>query len=119
MRTTKKLIEVALPLPDERAVLDRMPGSTVPVIRQPWDVGDGLPFWAWSSFDGNHLWDRVEDPSEDHDLAASGGTGDGGGLAAAGGIDGAAGAGLATGGGSKAPGIRVLRRRHQRSKTAL
>ena len=56
--------ELALPLPDDRAVLDRMPGSTVPVIRQPWGAGDGLPFWAWADFDGSHLWDRVEDPAE-------------------------------------------------------
>ena len=59
--------EVALPLPDGRAVLDRMPGSGVPVIRQPWDAGDALPFWAWSGFGGNHLWDRREDPAEEHD----------------------------------------------------
>ena len=36
----------ALPLPDERAVLDRMPGSTVPVIRQPYAAGDALPYWV-------------------------------------------------------------------------
>ena len=52
--------DVALPLPDGRAVLDRMPGSTVPVIRQPWDATDGLPFWAWSSFDGTAERDAAE-----------------------------------------------------------
>jgi hypothetical protein len=62
--------EMALPLPDDRAVLDRMPGSTVPVIRQPWAAGDDLPFWAWSSFSGNHLWDRAGDPAEEHDVVA-------------------------------------------------
>ncbi|MGH8631371.1 MAG: sulfatase-like hydrolase/transferase, partial [Burkholderiales bacterium] len=36
--------ELRLPLPDERAVLDRMPGSKVPVIRQPFRAGDLLPF---------------------------------------------------------------------------
>jgi len=63
--------EVALPLPDHRAVLDRMPGSTVPVIRQPWGDGDGLPFWAWANFDGSHLWDRTDDPHETHDLVGA------------------------------------------------
>jgi len=63
--------EVALPLPDHRAVLDRMPGSTVPVIRQPWGAGDGLPFWAWANFDGSHLWDRTDDPHETHDLVGA------------------------------------------------
>jgi hypothetical protein len=63
--------EVALPLPDHRAVLDHMPGTTVPVIRQPWGAGDGLPFWAWAHFDGSHLWDRVEDPAESRDLVGA------------------------------------------------
>ena len=35
--------DLRLPLPDDRAVLDRMPGSTVPVIRQPFAAGDALP----------------------------------------------------------------------------
>jgi len=61
----------ALPLPDERATLDHMPGSTVPVIRQPWDASDPLAFWAWGRFTGDHLWDRGEDPDEQHDLATS------------------------------------------------
>ena len=38
--------ELRLPLPDDRARLDRMPGSKVPVIRQPFGAGDRLPFWA-------------------------------------------------------------------------
>ena len=63
--------EQALPYPDERAVLDRMPGSTIPVIRQPWDASDPLPFWAWGGFRGHRLWDVVEDPTEQHDLAGS------------------------------------------------
>jgi hypothetical protein len=57
-----------LPLPDDRAVLDRMPGSSVPVIRQPFRPGDLLPFWAWGTFTGDHLVDRVEDPEERRDL---------------------------------------------------
>ena len=62
--------EQALPLPDHRATLDHMPGSTVPVIRQPWDASDSLAFWAWGRFTGDHLWDRAEDPNEQDDLAA-------------------------------------------------
>ncbi|MGH2685961.1 MAG: sulfatase, partial [Actinomycetota bacterium] len=51
--------------------LDRMPGSTVPVIRQPFDPSDVLPFWAWGGFRGNHLFDLADDPAEDHDLAGT------------------------------------------------
>lgn len=40
---------IKLPMPDDRATLDRMPGSTVPVIRQPFQAGDLLPFWAYSA----------------------------------------------------------------------
>jgi hypothetical protein len=46
-----------------------MPGSQVPVIRQPFRAGDFLPFWAYGPFSGSHLWDHVEDPSEQRDLA--------------------------------------------------
>jgi hypothetical protein len=60
----------ALPLPDHRATLERMPGSSVPVIRQPWDASDPLAFWAWGRFTGDHLWDRSEDPGEGDDLVA-------------------------------------------------
>lgn len=60
-----------LPLPDDRAVLDRMPGSSVPVIRQPFDDGDDLPFWAWGGFHGNHLYQLSEDPREERNLAGT------------------------------------------------
>jgi arylsulfatase A-like enzyme len=56
--------EQELPLPDERAVLARMPGSKVPVIRQLWDESDALPFWAWAKFTGHHLYDTESDPAE-------------------------------------------------------
>jgi hypothetical protein len=62
---------VRLPLPDDRATLDRMPGSKVPVIRQPFVAGDMLPYWALGPFSGNHLFDVREDPAEDHELAGS------------------------------------------------
>jgi arylsulfatase A-like enzyme len=63
--------ELRLPLPDGRAFLDRMPGSNAPVIRQPFQAGDLLPYWALGPFTGNHLYAVGEDPSEDHDLAGT------------------------------------------------
>lgn len=60
-----------LPLPDHRAFLDRMPGSTVPVIHQLWDASDDVPYWAWADFTGNHLYDLSEDPGEERNLAGS------------------------------------------------
>ena len=62
---------VALPLPDDRAFLDRMPGSTVPVIHQPYDAGDPIPFWGRTKASGNLLFDRINDPTEEHNLAGS------------------------------------------------
>ncbi|MBI3782126.1 MAG: sulfatase [Deltaproteobacteria bacterium] len=61
--------DLRLPLPDERAVLDRMPGSRIPVIRQPFVAGDLLPYWALGPFSGNHLYDLGEDPSEERNLS--------------------------------------------------
>lgn len=58
-----------LPPPDDRAYLDRMPGSRIPVIRQPFVAGDLLPYWAQTSFTGNHLYDLGEDPAEEHNAA--------------------------------------------------
>jgi arylsulfatase A-like enzyme len=52
--------DVRLPRPDHRAVLDRAPGSDVPVIRQPFDPSDNIPFWAHGSFGGDLLYDRIE-----------------------------------------------------------
>jgi len=60
-----------LPLPDDRAVLDRVPGSTVPVIRQPFREGDLLPYWALGPFSGNHLYSLSDDPGEENNLAGS------------------------------------------------
>jgi len=59
----------ALPLPDDRAVLDRMPGSGIPVLRQIWEAGDAVPFWAATRFRGNHLYDLAADPDETENLA--------------------------------------------------
>lgn len=54
-----------LPDPDGRARLDRMPGSAIPVIRQPFVAGDLLPYWAGRKFSGNHLYDLRADPDEE------------------------------------------------------
>jgi arylsulfatase A-like enzyme len=61
--------KLRLPLPDHRARLDRMPGSNVPVIRQPFVAGDLLPYWAIGQFSGNHLYDLQNDPAEDENRA--------------------------------------------------
>jgi hypothetical protein len=45
-----------------------MPGSKIPVIRQPYGPGDRLPFWALGPFGGHHLYDLREDPSESRNL---------------------------------------------------
>jgi len=62
---------LALPLPDDRAFLDRMPGSNVPVIHQPFAAGDPIPFWARTKGSGNYLFDRTSDPDELENLAGT------------------------------------------------
>jgi hypothetical protein len=54
------------PKPDRRAALDFMPGSDVPVIRQPFEPGDVVPFWAGGarSVGQHHLYDLTIDPGE-------------------------------------------------------
>jgi arylsulfatase A-like enzyme len=61
--------EQEMPLPDERAVLGRMPGSTVPVLRQVWEAQDHIPYWAYAKFKGNFLYDLKSDPAEKENLA--------------------------------------------------
>ena len=63
--------EQELPLPDERAFLDRMPGSGIPVIHQRWEKDDAIPYWARARFSGDHLYDLVTDPTEEENLAAT------------------------------------------------
>jgi hypothetical protein len=64
-----------LPRPDQRAYLDAMPGSSVPVIRQPFMQGDFLPFWAYGGLKNeNLLFDCTADPSENNNLAAAHGS---------------------------------------------
>jgi len=63
--------ELRLPRPDARATLDFMPGSTVPVLRQPFQPGDLLPFWVSSPVGRHHCYDLAEDPDEEHDLVGT------------------------------------------------
>jgi hypothetical protein len=55
-----------LPDPDDRAFLDFMPGSTIPVLRQPWRAGDALPMWASGARHSgdHHCYDLDVDPDE-------------------------------------------------------
>ena len=60
--------KLALPFPDDRAFLDHMPGSDLPVIHQTWRDGDRVPFWAWVRMNGNHVYDLADDPDEMRNL---------------------------------------------------
>lgn len=62
-----------LPNPDRRAYLDFMPGSDIPVIRQPFREGDLLPFWATSPVIGDHhLYVVSDDPDENENRLGEG-----------------------------------------------
>ncbi len=63
---------IRMPMPDDRAYLDRMPGSTIPVIRQPFVAGDMLPYWALGGFEGDHLYDISIDPGENENRGDEG-----------------------------------------------
>ena len=64
--------EALLPPPDHRARLDFMPGSGIPVIRQPFAPGDRLPFWVGrQTVDAHFLFDLAEDPGEDRNLVGT------------------------------------------------
>lgn len=63
--------EQELPLPDARARLSRMPGSSVPAIQQTWERGDRVPYWAWTKFSGDHLYNLSDDPAEENNLIDS------------------------------------------------
>jgi hypothetical protein len=74
---------VRLPPPDRRARLDSMPGTDVPVIRQPFAPGDRLPFWVGQgAVDSHFLFDLADDPGEEKNLAGGGGSGGDGGRGA-------------------------------------
>ncbi len=58
-----------LPNPDKRAYLDTMPGTDIPCIRQPFQPGDLLPFWAMGpEIDDHYLYRINEDPAELNNL---------------------------------------------------
>ena len=62
------LPELRLPRPDGRARLRTMPGTDVPVICQPFESGDRLPFWALGPVPSDtHLFDTDNDPREVED----------------------------------------------------
>ncbi len=57
--------QIRLPRPDRRATLETMPGTDVPVIRQPFVAGDPLPFWAGATPPADtYLFDTDIDPDE-------------------------------------------------------
>ena len=60
--------DLRMPPPDDRATLDRMPGSKIPVIRQPFVPGDLLPFWAYAERMETLCFDLAEDPGEERNL---------------------------------------------------
>ena len=66
---------MTFPDPDRRAVLDFMPDSDVPVIRQPFEPGDLLPFWAGgaAAIGHHHLYDLDIDPDETENRVGDGG----------------------------------------------
>jgi arylsulfatase A-like enzyme len=64
---------VRLPPPDRRARLDFMPGSEIPVIRQPFAPGDRVPLWVGHNVvDAHFLFDLDLDPGEEENRAGNG-----------------------------------------------
>ena len=62
-----------LPNPDRQAYLDFMPGSDIPVIGQPFQEGDLLPFWSMDPrIDDHHLYCIQDDPFEENNMLGSG-----------------------------------------------
>jgi arylsulfatase A-like enzyme len=53
--------DLKLPRPNRSAYLDYMPGSNVPVIRQPFKPGDMLPYWSLGTRTGEHHCYRLDD----------------------------------------------------------
>jgi arylsulfatase A-like enzyme len=63
--------------PDMRATLERAPGSNVPVLRQPFDPSDSIPYWGRGSFHGDLLYDRFEAEARGSVRNIAGGRADG------------------------------------------
>ena len=57
---------MGMPPPDQRAYLDTMPGTDIPVLRQPFEYGDQMPIWAFGdrSVGKHYLFDITTDPDE-------------------------------------------------------
>ncbi len=50
-----------------------LPGTDIPVIRQPFEPGDRLPFWVGHNVvDAHFLFDLTSDPDEDENRAGTG-----------------------------------------------
>jgi arylsulfatase A-like enzyme len=61
-----------LPKPDRRATIDFMPGSDVPVLRQPFAPGDPLPLWVGRGcVDSHYCFDLSNDPNEQENRVGS------------------------------------------------
>ena len=69
---------VGLPPPDQRAWLDTMPGTEIPVIRQPFELDDPRPIWAFGNIavDNHFLFDLSVDPDEGENRAHEARAGD-------------------------------------------
>ena len=64
--------EYRFPRPDGRATLVPAPGTTVPVIRQPFAPGDLLPFWAYGMpVDDHHLYATADDAQQDNAVGSA------------------------------------------------
>ena len=57
---------MGMPPPDQRAYLDTMPGTDMPVLRQPFEYGDQMPIWAFGdrAVGKHYLFDIATDPDE-------------------------------------------------------
>jgi arylsulfatase A-like enzyme len=62
------LPQLRMPKPKADAELVPYPGTDVPVIKQTFAADDLKPFWAYGTFTGSQLFDRGDDPTEDHNL---------------------------------------------------
>ncbi len=61
-----------LPKPDHRAMIAFMPGSDVPVLRQPFEPGDPLPLWVGRGcIDKHYCFDLDIDPHEQENRTAT------------------------------------------------
>src|SRR5271166_4546582 len=64
--------EDLLPPPERRARLDLMPDAQIPVIRQPYEPRDRLPFGVGhNAVDAHYLFDLENDPAEEENLVGS------------------------------------------------